>query len=72
MSVTWNNVYSSNVDAIGYDDATGEMLVRWSKGKVSAYRGVPPELADEAARAYSVGNFIHSTIKPRFPHRYVG
>lgn len=70
MTVTWTNVYSTNVSQVGYDTETRELLVRWDSGKVSAYAGVDEALATEAAKSWSVGSFVARSIKPRFPHRY--
>jgi hypothetical protein len=59
------------VSEIGYDDQSGELLVRWAKsGKMSAYQGVPEETAVEASMAASVGEFLNSEIKPNYGHRY--
>lgn len=63
-------VYSSHVRRIGWQDGT--LYVEWDSGKVSAYDGVPEKLAGEIANARSVGSALHSTVKGRFEHRYVG
>lgn len=65
------NVFSSNVQAVGYDDESEELLVTWKNGKVSAYQGVPEETADTLAKAPSVGTMLNMDIKGRYPHRYV-
>ena len=71
--MSWEkSVFSSNVESIGFNSDTGEMTVRWTTGKVSAYQGVPEDLADEISRSYSVGSMIASEIKGKFSHRYVG
>jgi len=59
------------VSEVGYDDQTGELLVRWAKsGKTSAYAGVPEDVAFEAAQVANVGPYINSEIKNQYPHRY--
>lgn len=70
--MSWQqNVYSSMVSSVGYDDETQELLVTWAKSRrVSAYRGVPEDKALELANAPSVGQMINSGIKPYFEHRY--
>ena len=71
--MSWSrNVFSSNVETVSYDPETQEMTVTWTKGKnrVSVYEGVPEQVADEASRAFSVGQFLNAEIKPRYPHRY--
>ena len=70
MPVEWVNSFSSNVDAVGYDATTRELYVTWTTGKTSIYSGVPADMASEAQRAYSVGNYIRENIKPQFAHRY--
>lgn len=72
VAMSWTQqVYSSNVEEIGFDDNTGEMTVRWKSGKVSAYAGVPEELAQQVANAPSVGAMLNSDIKNHYSHRYV-
>lgn len=59
------------VSEVGYDDQTQEMTVTWAKSrKVSAYRGVPEELALQVANAPSVGSMVNAEIKPYYQHRY--
>jgi KTSC domain len=70
--VSWNQpVFSSNVAEIGYDSSTNELLVTWKNGRVSAYEGVPEELAAQLANAPSVGGMLNSDIKNSYSHRYV-
>ena len=66
------SVYSSHVSRIGYDADQHELLVEWDTGKVSAYSGVPPDVADEAMNSWSVGTFLNNSVKKQFQHRYVG
>ncbi len=66
-------VYSDMAAEVGYDDETGEMLVKWAKsGKVSGYSGVSEDVAREAAdgRIASIGQWLNSEIKPNYSHRY--
>lgn len=72
MGIEWRSVFSSHVDQVGYDADTGDYVVRWKKGKVSVYGGVPPELAKQVSNAPSVGSAIHEFIKPNFQHSYLG
>jgi hypothetical protein len=66
------SVYSSHVNKVGYDAEARELVVEWDTGRVSAYSGVPPDVADEALNAWSVGSFLNNAIKRHYPHRYVG
>jgi KTSC domain len=70
MAVTWRSVFSSHIDSVGHDDETGEMLVQWSDGKISAYEGVSAEKVDEISKSHSVGDVLRQEIKPNFKHRY--
>jgi hypothetical protein len=70
--MSWNQVvYSSHVAEIGYDNDTGELLVTWQSGRVSAYAGVSEELALQVANAPSVGQALNAQVKNVFSHRYV-
>jgi hypothetical protein len=63
-------VYSSNVQMVGYDEKTKELIVTWTKGKRSIYSGVPEELAVQIVNAPSVGSILNLEVKPYYPHRY--
>jgi hypothetical protein len=71
MAVDWTNVFSSNVNRIGYDDESQTLLVEWKSGKTSAYEGVPADVADQASRNWSVGRFINDHVKNNYQHKYV-
>lgn len=64
-------VYSSHVDSIGYDPEKHELIVRWAKGKVSAYEGVTPDHAEQIMNAPSIGQALNESIKGAFKHRYL-
>lgn len=70
MAEWTKDVYSSNVQSVGYNDETKEMLITWTRGKRSIYSGVPAELAEQVANAPSVGSMLNAEIKPYFSHRY--
>lgn len=71
MPMTWSqDVFSSNVASIGYDEETKEMYVTWAKGKRSIYSDVPEDLARQVANAPSVGSILNTEIKPYYDHRY--
>ena len=68
---TWSTpVFSSQVSEIGYDAASGELLVTWKNGRQSAYSGVPEDVALALSKAPSVGQMLNTEIKPIYPHRY--
>jgi hypothetical protein len=64
-------VFSSNVQSVGWDEATGDLIVTWNTGRVSAYSGVPEDLALQLSTAPSVGGMLNSDIKNQYPHRYL-
>jgi hypothetical protein len=70
--MSWSqSVFSSMASEIAYDSDTNELLVTWAKsGRVSAYQGVPEDVALRLANAPSVGHMINAEIKPYFSHSY--
>jgi len=56
-------VDSSNVEAIGYDDATQELHVRFVSGTSYIYRDVPRQLFDDLMQAPSKGSFLNRQLK---------
>ena len=63
-------VYSESVDSIGWEN--GELHVRWKRtGRVSVYRGVPSELAENVMNAASVGQALRNSIQGIFEHSYI-
>ena len=70
MPPVMQSVFSSHVSRVGYDADTQELHVEWDSGKTSVYSGVPPDVADEARKSWSVGTFLTENVKYQFPHRY--
>ena len=70
--VTWTPVFSSWVAEIGYDSENNRMLVKWAKGGMSAYDGVPEEIADQVAKSWSVGDALKTMIIGQYDHSKVG
>jgi KTSC domain len=70
--MSWSqSVFSSMASEIAYDSDSNELLVTWAKsGKVSAYQGVPEDVALRLANAPSVGQMINDEIKPNYQHSY--
>ena len=70
MAESWNrSVFSSMVSALSYDGETSELTVEWAKGGSGVFSGVPEDVANSAANAPSVGNFVHNQLKPNYPYR---
>jgi KTSC domain len=68
--VEMREVFSSNVDRIGYDQATGTLQVEFKSGKTAVYRGVPAGVANQVVGAPSVGSALHELVRGKFPHAY--
>jgi len=59
-------VESSNLKAIGYDQATQTLQVDFKSGKRYQYQSVPPDVFAEFQAAESVGKFFAARIKGEF------
>lgn len=71
--IVWKDVLSENVSRIGYETETQTLLVQWTpSGKTSAYAQVPPDLAEEVSKAWSVKTALNSQVIGKFAHSYVG
>jgi KTSC domain len=64
MTIAMKEVKSSQIEAIGYDDATSTLAIRFKCGSVYHYNYVPQNLFDELSSAESVGSFFGKHIKP--------
>lgn len=70
--IEWREIpISSNVAALGYSDDPPALLVRWVKGRVSMYLGVPRNMFEEGVRAPSVGSWLNQFVKGHYDHQYV-
>jgi hypothetical protein len=58
-----NYVDSSNIEAIGYDDSTQDLHVRFVAGTTYIYHGVPREVFDNFMDAPSKGSFLNRELK---------
>ena len=56
-------VDSSNIEAIGYDDDSRELHVRFLTGETYLYSEVPREVFDAMLDAPSKGSFLNRQIK---------
>ena len=62
-------VASTAITAIAYDPRALIFEVQYSGGKGGVYRyhHVPPEVYADFGRAYSLGLFVNTRVKPYFP-----
>lgn len=66
------NVYSSHVARIGYDDASATLRVEYTNGRAVEYVEVSPATADSVMSAPSIGAALHSHVRGKHKHVYVG
>ena len=59
---------SSNIEAIGYDQASQELHVRFLSNAEYVYHGVPQEVYDELMAAPSKGSYLNRVIRPSYQH----
>lgn len=57
-------VKSSNVEAMGYDEATRTARIRFKGGQTYRYANVPKELYESVVASPSVGSAVHKSFKP--------
>ena len=60
------HVVSSNVDAIGYEQSTQTLYVRYLDGSEYAYHGVPEYIYQDLLSANSVGSYLHVYVKNQY------
>ena len=70
MAIRSKNFFSSHVDTVTYDDASGRLSVKYQNGSVAVHTGVPPGVADNVFDAVSIGKALHTHIRGKFPHGY--
>ncbi len=56
-------VTSSNVESIGYDQSTGTMEVAFKNGSIYEYYAIPPNLHEELMSSPSIGTFLSTHVK---------
>ncbi len=65
------NVASSNVKAVGYDDRTQTLEVEFLNGRVYQYYGVPQNMHSQFIQVPSKGTFFNAYIKNQYPYSRV-
>lgn len=71
MVVEWNDVLSTNIDMIGYDEDNSQLHVRFNSGAEYVYNEVPPAVFQEFLDADSKGKFLNERIKGRYEYARV-
>lgn len=65
-------VASSNVAAIGYDEASATLEVEFLNGAVYQYFNIGSDLHAQLMAAPSKGQFMHAYIRNAYPFSRVG
>ena len=65
-------VESSAVRSVGYDEDRHELEIEYAEGGVYRYSLVPRRSYDELLDADSIGAYVATRIKPRYPVEEVG
>ena len=68
MNVAMTKVNSSNVDEIGYDEATQIVYVRFLNNSLYIYKNVPEIVYQGLLNAPSVGSYLHRNFKNVYPY----
>lgn len=72
MPAVMKDVFSSDIKSIGYDHEKSALIVVWLRsGRVSMYSDVPPKVAEDVIRSWSVGSAVRTEIKPFYAHKYI-
>ena len=59
-------VDSSNIDAVGYDETTQTLEIEFRNG-VYQYEDVPEDVYEDLMGADSIGSFFHECIRDVYP-----
>lgn len=66
MAINMLSVQSSNLDAVGYDEPTKALHIRFKNGAVWEYTEVPAEEYQALMSADSIGSHYAKYIKKKF------
>jgi len=64
-------VSSSNVAAVGYQEADQALFVEFHSGALYRYEGVPRDVYDAFVAASSKGRFVWQRLRDRYSYRRV-
>ena len=65
-------VDSSNLSAVGYDETTKTMQVRFNSGGLYAYYNVPEKTYRDLMKADSCGSYFNTFIKGMYGDAKIG
>jgi len=64
-------VESSNVESVGYDEASETVYVRYLNGTLYIYKGVPKWEFENLKDAPSIGSYLHRNYKNVYPYERI-
>lgn len=68
QSLKWQDVDSSNVKQLAYDNQSETLVVQFTNGNLYTYDGVDNEVFTSLAGASSVGRYLNQAIKGSYPY----
>lgn len=69
--IKMENVSSSNIESVGYDEDNQIAHVRFSNGSLYCYKGVPKHEYEGLLNAPSVGSYLHRNFKNVFAYERI-
>lgn len=63
----WTHINSTHIDAAMYDPEQQKLSIRFKRGHVYHYTGVPQDIADALAIATSPGAYFAENIQEQYP-----
>lgn len=66
--IKMQDVSSSNVESVGYDDENNVLRVKFLNGRVYDYLGVSRAQFEALLTSPSVGQYLNMAIKSQFPY----
>jgi hypothetical protein len=64
--VSMESVPSTNISAVGYDETTGTLIVRFNNGSTYRYDQVPAHEHEGLLKAPSAGKYFNGQIRPKY------
>ena len=69
--IEWEQVESSNLDALSYNEEEERLYIRFKNGSVYQYDGVPKYEDVMLRSAPSLGRYFNEHIKGVYPHEKI-
>jgi len=67
--VPMHSVTSSDIAALGYDDSTSTLYVRFHQGRLYSYDRVPRSVYEALNSAPSIGSSFHANVRYVYAYR---